>query len=298
VELVSTRIRSNADPNPGFWGMNIVKFTAEKNIFFDKNCKLLIPKPLGLHEECPSYITWHFFILLYFLGSFALLNPDPDPDPADQNQCGSKVGNFRQKIIICFVLYIISVRVLFNRQVLVYRFLQASSKCGRGQSSRRCTEYFSVSEVTLENGRSHLTRSPLTPWELHIYCTIQSVGLFWPASPHEKLITLTPPSLRLTQHIPCVGISDNVHCTVIDSWHDPCMAAGLTTIHQRRELWWRCQKALQKLFIRDIMSTYTVTKIPFMYSQKRNCVASVPVSCVCERFIYSQDRSKYFPAAE
>ncbi len=35
--------------------------------------------------------------------------------------------------------------------------------------------------------------------------------------------------------------------------------------------------------------------------KKRNCAASVPMSifmCVCERFIYSQDRSTYFPAAE
>jgi hypothetical protein len=43
----------------------------------------------------------------------------------------------------------------------------------------------------------------------------------------------------------------------------------------------------------------TAMKIPFMYSFSGNCVASVPIStCVCERFIYSQDQSTHFPAAE
>ncbi len=46
---------------------------------------------------------------------------------------------------------------------------------------------------------------------------------------------------------------------------------------------------------------YTATKIPFMYSQKRNCAASVsifPHSFLWAIFVYSQNRSPYFPAAE
>ncbi len=41
---------------------------------------------------------------------------------------------------------------------------------------------------------------------------------------------------------------------------------------------------------------YTATAIPFKYSFSGNCAASatVPHSCVCERFIYSQDQSTYF----
>ena len=49
-----------------------------------------------------------------------------------------------------------------------------------------------------------------------------------------------------------------------------------------------------------IYGLHTVRKIPFMYSFPGNCAASVPIShsCDCERFIYSQDLSAYFPAAE
>ncbi len=45
----------------------------------------------------------------------------------------------------------------------------------------------------------------------------------------------------------------------------------------------------------------TATAIPFIYSFSENSTASAqfPHSCVCERFIYSQDRSTYiFPPAE
>ncbi len=46
--------------------------------------------------------------------------------------------------------------------------------------------------------------------------------------------------------------------------------------------------------------TYTAKKIPFMYSFYGNCEVSVPISTfiqyVCEWFVYSQDRSIYFPA--
>ncbi len=45
----------------------------------------------------------------------------------------------------------------------------------------------------------------------------------------------------------------------------------------------------------------TTTKILFMYSQKRNCVASLRIYtfiCLWAIYIYSQDQKTYFPAAE
>jgi hypothetical protein len=48
--------------------------------------------------------------------------------------------------------------------------------------------------------------------------------------------------------------------------------------------------------------SHTARKIIYVYSFSENCAASVPISTstvyICERFIYSQDRSTYFPAAE
>jgi hypothetical protein len=45
---------------------------------------------------------------------------------------------------------------------------------------------------------------------------------------------------------------------------------------------------------------YTVTKIPICIPRKgiARPPSQIPHSCVCERSIYSQDRSTYFPAAE
>ncbi len=53
--------------------------------------------------------------------------------------------------------------------------------------------------------------------------------------------------------------------------------------------------------IRLLLPLHTATKIPFIYSFSGNCPASVPIftfMCLCEQFIYSQDRSTYFPATE
>ncbi len=43
---------------------------------------------------------------------------------------------------------------------------------------------------------------------------------------------------------------------------------------------------------------YTARKIPFMYSFSGICAPQFQISCVCERFIKSQDQSTYFLAAE
>ncbi len=49
-----------------------------------------------------------------------------------------------------------------------------------------------------------------------------------------------------------------------------------------------------------ISSTLQGNPIYVQYSFSGNCAASVPIphSCDCDRFIYSQDRYRYFPAAE
>jgi hypothetical protein len=46
------------------------------------------------------------------------------------------------------------------------------------------------------------------------------------------------------------------------------------------------------------MAMHTVQKIRYMCSQKKNSVAlfPIPTSDICERFIYSQDRSAYLAA--
>ncbi len=41
-------------------------------------------------------------------------------------------------------------------------------------------------------------------------------------------------------------------------------------------------------------SSYTATKIPFIFWELRRLQTKFPHSCVCERFIYSQDLSTYF----
>ncbi len=50
--------------------------------------------------------------------------------------------------------------------------------------------------------------------------------------------------------------------------------------------------------LNNFLDDYTLKKIPFMYSffweLRGLCPNFYPYSCVCEQFIYSQDRSTYF----
>ncbi len=60
---------------------------------------------------------------------------------------------------------------------------------------------------------------------------------------------------------------------------------------------WYCSLPLPKIGHQP----HTSMKIPFMYSFSGKCAAQSqfpPHSCVCERFVFSQDQSTFFSAAE
>ncbi len=61
------------------------------------------------------------------------------------------------------------------------------------------------------------------------------------------------------------------------------------------------EKTMKKLDIRASLQHYTGQRKSHSCIPRKGIVrpqSQFPQSCVCERFIYSQDRSTYFPAAE